>query len=152
MKTSLRSWCADWRTFSPIPRMSMTAAWALRTIETFGNSQLSRILPSYRRIWTSTTAVFCAAVHPNSFGSAPAIVQPVTSSNYSAHFFQTSGSSRTIQTNHCSSFLNSNEANNRRTMALQRTAPGRLRVSRWLLPADPTRSQRATPPPPLRGL
>ena len=29
-------------------------------------------------------------------------------------------------------------------MALQRTAPGRLRVSRWLLPADPPRSQRAT--------
>ena len=36
------------------------------------------------------------------------------------------------------------EANKRRTMALQRTAPGRLRVSRWLLPADPPRSQRAT--------
>ena len=34
--------------------------------------------------------------------------------------------------------------NKRRTMALQRTAPGRLRVSRWLLPADPPRSQRAT--------
>ena len=33
---------------------------------------------------------------------------------------------------------------NGRTMALQRTAPGRLRVSRWLLPADPPRSQRAT--------
>ena len=32
----------------------------------------------------------------------------------------------------------------RRTMALQRTAPGLLRVSRWLLPADPPRSQRAT--------
>ncbi len=35
-------------------------------------------------------------------------------------------------------------ANQCRTRALQRTAPGRLRVSRWLLPADPPRSQRAT--------
>jgi len=34
--------------------------------------------------------------------------------------------------------------NKRLTMALQRTAPGLLRVSRWLLPADPPRSQRAT--------
>jgi hypothetical protein len=31
-----------------------------------------------------------------------------------------------------------------RTRALQRTAPGRLRVSRLLLPADPPRSSRAT--------
>ena len=31
-----------------------------------------------------------------------------------------------------------------RTRALQRTAPGRLRVSRLLLPADPPRSNRAT--------
>ena len=32
----------------------------------------------------------------------------------------------------------------RLTMALQRTAPGRCGLSRWLLPADPPRSQRAT--------
>lgn len=31
-----------------------------------------------------------------------------------------------------------------RTRALQRTAPGRLRLSRLLLPADPPRSSRAT--------
>ena len=36
----------------------------------------------------------------------------------------------------------------RLTMALQRTAPGGVRVSRWLLPADPPRSQRATRTPP----
>ena len=152
MKTSLRSWCADWRTFSPIPRMSTTAGWELRTIETFGNSQLRRILPSYRRTWTFTTAVFCTAILPNSFGSAPVIVQPVTSSNYSEHSFQTFNSSRSIQTNHCSSSLNSNEANKRRTMALQRTAPGRLRVSRWLLPAEPAAQPARHAPPPLRSL
>ena len=40
------------------------------------------------------------------------------------------------------------ETEKRLTMALQRTAPGGSGVSRWLLPADPPRSQRATPPRP----
>ena len=38
--------------------------------------------------------------------------------------------------------------NQRRTMALQRTAPGLLRVSRWLLPAEPAAQPARHAPPP----
>ena len=40
-----------------------------------------------------------------------------------------------------------NSEGNGLTMALQRTATGGVRVSRWLLPADPPRSLRATRTP-----